>query len=148
MNWVWRFLEGSGRQGKVERYCYNVICGAPTTIKVKELRWDERCIKNYTDTQGEDLSTVKVLWPPPHTHTHAHTHTHTRTHICNRQFRTDVGLIGQISHRLTHKRTRIRMLIKINPYKHSVPFFGYRQTVQTQIRRRRTRRLIRVVTVC
>ena len=31
----------------------------------------------------------------------------------------------------------------LNPYKPSVPFLGHRQTVQTQIRRRRTRRLIR-----
>ena len=30
-NGVWRFPEGSGRQGRVERYCCNVICGAPTT---------------------------------------------------------------------------------------------------------------------
>ena len=35
---VWRFHEGSGRQGKVEGYCCNVICGAPTTSKVKGLR--------------------------------------------------------------------------------------------------------------
>ena len=33
----WRFPEGSGRQGRMERYC----CGAPTTSKVKGLR-DER----------------------------------------------------------------------------------------------------------
>ena len=30
-NGVWRFPEGSGRQGRMERYCCNVICGAPTT---------------------------------------------------------------------------------------------------------------------
>ena len=36
----------------------------------------------------------------------------------------------------------------INPYKPSVPFLGHRQTVHTQIRRRRTRHLIRVFTVC
>ena len=35
---VWRFPEGSGRQGRVERYCCNVICGAPTTSEVKGLR--------------------------------------------------------------------------------------------------------------
>ena len=35
-----------------------------------------------------------------------------------------------------------------NPYEPSVPFLGHRQTVQTQIRRRGTRRLIRVFTVC
>ena len=37
-NGVWRFPEGSGRQGRVERYCCNVILGAPTTFKVKGLR--------------------------------------------------------------------------------------------------------------
>ena len=36
-------LEGSGRQGRMERYWCNVICRAPTTSKVKGLR-DERCI--------------------------------------------------------------------------------------------------------
>ena len=34
------FSEGSGRQGMVESYCCNVICGAPTTSKVKGLRWN------------------------------------------------------------------------------------------------------------
>ena len=29
--------EGSGSRGKVERYCCNVICGAPTTAKIKGL---------------------------------------------------------------------------------------------------------------
>ena len=38
---VWRFPEGSRRQGKVERYCCNVICGAQITVKVKGMR-DER----------------------------------------------------------------------------------------------------------
>ena len=33
-------VEGSGRQGWVERYCCNVICGDPTTSEVKGLRWD------------------------------------------------------------------------------------------------------------
>ena len=37
-NGVWRFPEGSGRQGRVERYCCNVIRGAPTTSEVKGLR--------------------------------------------------------------------------------------------------------------
>ena len=36
-NGVWRFPEGSGRQGKMERYCCNVICGAPTTSEAKGL---------------------------------------------------------------------------------------------------------------
>ena len=39
-NGFWRFPEGSGRQGRMERYCCNVICGAPTTSKVKGLRWE------------------------------------------------------------------------------------------------------------
>ena len=33
-----RFPEGSGRQGRVERYCCNVFCDAPTTSEVKGLR--------------------------------------------------------------------------------------------------------------
>ena len=36
----------------------------------------------------------------------------------------------------------------LNPYKPSVFFVGHRQTVQTQIRRHRTWRMIRVFTVC
>ena len=36
-----RFPEGSGRQERMERYCCNIICGAPTISKVKGLRWDE-----------------------------------------------------------------------------------------------------------
>ena len=37
-NGVWRFLEGSGRQRMMERYCCNVIYGALTTSKVTGLR--------------------------------------------------------------------------------------------------------------
>ena len=36
-NGVWSFPEGSRRQGRMERYCCNVICGAQTTSKVKGL---------------------------------------------------------------------------------------------------------------
>ena len=36
----------------------------------------------------------------------------------------------------------------LNPYKPSVLFVRHRQTVQTQIRRRNTLRLLRVSTVC
>ena len=36
----------------------------------------------------------------------------------------------------------------LNPLEPSVLFVGHRQTVQTQIRRHRMRRLIRVSTVC
>ena len=43
-NGVWIFTEGSGRQGMVERYCFNVICGAPTTFEVKGLRWDDSAL--------------------------------------------------------------------------------------------------------
>ena len=46
---VWRFPEGSGRNGRVERYRCNVICGSPMTTEVKGLR-DER-----------DLYTVFIL---------------------------------------------------------------------------------------
>ena len=42
----------------------------------------------------------------------------------------------------------IREYAIFNPYKPGVLFLWHRQTVQTQIRRRRTRRLIRVFTVC
>ena len=35
---VWRFPEGSGKQERVERYCCNIIRGAPTTSNVKGLR--------------------------------------------------------------------------------------------------------------
>ena len=38
-NGVWRFPEGSKRQGRMERYCYNVMCGAMTTSE--GLRWDD-----------------------------------------------------------------------------------------------------------
>ena len=34
-NGVCRFPEGSGRQERIEMYCCNVICGAPTTSDVK-----------------------------------------------------------------------------------------------------------------
>ena len=37
-NGVWRFPEGSKRQEKMERYCCNIICGAPMTSKVMGLR--------------------------------------------------------------------------------------------------------------
>ena len=36
-NGVWRFPESSGRQGRMERYCCKIICGAPTTSEVKGL---------------------------------------------------------------------------------------------------------------
>ena len=58
---VRRFPVGSRRQGRVERYCCNVICGAPTTPEVKGLRWEEcqvacwkvrtNYISNYIDRQ-------------------------------------------------------------------------------------------------
>ena len=40
-NGIWRIPEGSGRQGRMERYCCNVTCGSPTTSAVKGLRWEE-----------------------------------------------------------------------------------------------------------
>ena len=39
---VLRFPEGSGRQGRVERYWCNVIRGAPTTSEIKGLRDEMR----------------------------------------------------------------------------------------------------------
>ena len=36
-NGISRFPEGSGRQGRVERYCCHVVCGSPTTSVVKGL---------------------------------------------------------------------------------------------------------------
>ena len=35
-NRVWRFPEGSGRQGRVERYCCSVICDATTTEMMRD----------------------------------------------------------------------------------------------------------------
>ena len=46
-NGVWRFPEGSGRQGRMERYCCNVIGGAPTTSKIKGLRWEMKYFGCY-----------------------------------------------------------------------------------------------------
>ena len=37
-NGLWRFHEVSGRQGRMERYCCNVMYGAPKTTEVKGLR--------------------------------------------------------------------------------------------------------------
>ena len=45
MNWQNMLL--IGRQGRMERYCCSVICGAPTTSKVKGLRWEMRCYWLY-----------------------------------------------------------------------------------------------------
>ena len=42
--WTEMGFEDSGEQGRMERYCCNVICGAPTTSNVKGLRWDEMCL--------------------------------------------------------------------------------------------------------
>ena len=42
---------------------------------------------------------------------------------------------------------KVEIVRRLNPYKPGVPFVGHRKTVQTQLRRRRTRRLIRVYTV-
>ena len=41
----------------------------------------------------------------------------------------------------------VSFVTKLNTYKPGVLFVGYKQTVQTQLRRRKTRRLIRVSTV-
>ena len=42
----------------------------------------------------------------------------------------------------------LRLISVFNPFMPSVPILGHRQTIQSQIRHRRTQRLIRVYTVC
>ena len=70
-NGVWRFPEGSGRQGRVERYSCNVICGAPTTSEVKRLRRDEPLFRHFkvsitplfVDTTKQHFETrVEQFW--------------------------------------------------------------------------------------
>ena len=58
-NGVWRFPVGSERQGRVERYCFNVICGALTTAEVKRLRWDERQVDGWK-VRAKCLSILSV----------------------------------------------------------------------------------------
>ena len=50
-NGVWRFPGGSGRQGRMERYCCHVIGGAPMTSEVKGLRWDDDSIVLVTSIE-------------------------------------------------------------------------------------------------
>ena len=45
-------------------------------------------------------------------------------------------------------QVQINKMLELNPNKPSILFVGHRETVQTQIRRRRMGRLIRVSTVC
>ena len=45
-------------------------------------------------------------------------------------------------------QVQINKILELNPHKPSVLYMGHRKTVQTQIRRRRMGRLIRVSTVC
>ena len=62
-------------------------------------------------------------------HTHTHTHALTRSH--------------------TYEKTKFySSQFTINPYKPGVPFVVHRRTVQTLIRHRIMRRLIKVFTVC
>ena len=76
-NGVWRFPEGSGRQGRVYRYCCNFICGAPTTSEVKGLILDEmrrhveRLAGDVLDPTGQMghnkfffLVNITRMWPP------------------------------------------------------------------------------------
>ena len=58
---VLRFPEGSGRQGRMERYCCNVICGAPTTSKVYGLRWDDDYIAH--DFSFSSFDKADAEWP-------------------------------------------------------------------------------------
>ena len=50
--------------------------------------------------------------------------------------------------RLAIGHVAVRKLHDLNPLKPNFLFVGHRQTVQAQIRRRTSRRLIRVSTVC
>ena len=43
-NGFWRFPEDSGRQGTVERYCYNIIRCVPTTVNIKGVSWSFCCM--------------------------------------------------------------------------------------------------------
>ena len=58
-NGVCGFPEGSGRQGRVERYRCNVICGAPTNFKVKGLRYTEYKKKRK---KSKMLSYLRIRW--------------------------------------------------------------------------------------
>ena len=73
-NGVWRFPEGSGRQGRVERYYCNVICGAPTTSEFKGLRWDDD-IREHTYIHEHALTYVR-------TYLNEHAYIHTHTEVC------------------------------------------------------------------
>ena len=53
------------------------------------------------------------------------------------------GVVIKVGYKIDIKQRSV-----LNPYKPRVLFVGHRQTVQTQIRRRRTPRLIRVYIVC
>ena len=58
--WGWRFPEGSGRQGRMERYCCNVICG-PDDLQGygTEMRWDDDLIINAGNS---DLWSYIISW--------------------------------------------------------------------------------------
>ena len=63
-NGVWRFPEGSGRQGKIDyckRYYCNVICGAPTTAEVKGLRRDVMNRKGASNPEFRITNTGKEV---------------------------------------------------------------------------------------
>ena len=45
--------------GRVERYCCNVICGAPTTSEVKGLRWDERLYVTFLYKKKTNMNLFK-----------------------------------------------------------------------------------------
>ena len=55
------------RQGKVERYRYNIIDSAPTAVKVKGLRWDES-LSFYKIRTVKNARTIvfgwHLLYPP------------------------------------------------------------------------------------
>ena len=70
------------------------------------------------------------------------------TSLAIEAFITVTTLFKTGSSKTTEMLTGENIDADLNPFKPSVLFVGHRQTVHTQIRRHRTRRLIKVSTVC
>ena len=52
--------EGSGEQEKMEEACWEIICGAPTTLAVKgQMRWEKRDVKFFW---GHKKSMIELNW--------------------------------------------------------------------------------------
>ena len=74
-DWGLEIPWGSGRQGRVEPYCCNVICGAPTTCEVngtemispktlQQHEWQKRqCITIYQASHTEIMSNHIIIEP-------------------------------------------------------------------------------------